>query len=381
MAAEDDVEVKMRVVLDDEDVKRNVAEAERKMNAKGGPPPIPGGGASGPAASYREMAAAIAKAFKEQRVDSLGAGMNALGEAAAPLASVFFGVRLLQELQDAIMGVIRSLMSLAASLSRYTPELAVAFRGMSVEMRKLSIDMGKTLGTALADLVRALTEITRILYHDLKPLLVLLAAELRLIVGRISYVTAAIRSLSMAAMAAVWALAKFAEHIIELARPLVGDAVADLIGGAAKKLSSAAEAWIKAVQGDGRPESLLNQLLIKGLTEAADRPWQAPTPAGGSGRTVRLAPGGKEPKPERNPDGSPTAVAGRTAIAPVAPRLASIVTNVKNTTEVRLESEQAVTRAMEEVRRALTSAIMRVRNDQLLFANRLANETVVDLVA
>lgn len=381
----DELDVKMRVTLDDDDIAKQIAGAERKIRDGVGPgkatspPPAP------PAASAanKSLGKAIADAIHEQQSKVAGGKMAAFGEMAMPLAAGVLGLQLLKDLKAALQSVLQNLLALGGSLSRFNPELAVAFRGMSVEMRKLAIDMGRTLGPVLADLVRTVTEIVRLAYMLLKPLLMAMAAALRLVLDRVQMVVAFFKLLASAVANAVWMLAKLASSLADLVT-LVSPALGASMKMAAEALAKASEKWLEALDGSRKPENLMNMMLIKGLTEAANTKTDLPGRSHEFGRANNERPAflmEQSPRmPHANRDGSPSLVSGRVAAPTPAPKLASMVTNVRHSTEVRLESEQAVSRAMEEVRRVLTSAVLRVRNDQLMLANRLAGETVVDLV-
>lgn len=379
--SEDDLEVKMRVSLDEEDIRRQVDEAERKVN---GPPPkpkppAPGQGQPAGVGGWRDIGDAIAKSIRDTMSKTAGnETFAAFGQFAPKLAGAFFAVKLLEELKDAIGSVIRNLVDLAKSLSRYSPELSMAFREMSVEMRKLAIDMARTFGPALTQLVKAITEITSALYYALKPILSVIvnaigawAVQLRMIAG-------AFRLFMRAIASAAWGLAKLHEMLVSLIAMVLPAGAGQQLTTAAKALTGAAQKWIDALNGNTGPASMLQNMLIRGLTEASQQKSPSVMPAGDRGTATRAI--SFQTKDERKSDGK-SAAAGRVAVPAPAPRLANVITQVKNETKVNVESEQAVHRAMEEVRGVLTRAVMRVRDDQVRLANRLAGETVVDLVS
>lgn len=381
MANEDDLEVKMRVVLDEEDIKKQAESAAKKLGVDGQkgstagtkPPPPP----SGPA-SYKDIADAIAKSIRESVTKKAEGGMMAtLGQAALPLAGAFFGLKILNDLKDAIVSVVRNLVSLASSLQKFSPILSVAFREMSVEMRKLAIDMAQLLGPALRDVVKGLTEIVSTLYYVLKPALAVIAAVIRIWTYEVRVVVNIFRLFAKSAATAAWTLAKLgqvAADLVAITSPGIGAGLQK----AAKALSDAAEKWVQSLDGQTGPANMLNMMLLRGLSEASSRSGTGQRPAGDRQSAIRDI--NLQDRRERPSEHHSSLADNRVPVKAPAPKLANIVTNMQHSTEVRVESEQAVFRAMEEVRRILTSNVMRIRDDQVRMANRLAAETVVDLV-
>ncbi len=381
MASEDDLEVKMRVVLDEEDIKKQAEAAAKKAgvdgtkSATGGPKPPPP--PSGPA-SYKDIADAIAKSIRESVTRKAeGGALASLGQAALPIAGAFFALKILGDLRDAVMSVIRNLVSLASSLQKFSPVLSLAFREMSVEMRKIAIDMAQLLGPTLRDVVKGITEIVSTLYYALKPAIAAIAAVIRIWTLEVRVVVQVFRFFMKGVATAAWALTKLAEVVADIVA-MVSPAVGAHLQKAAKALSDAAEKWVQSLDGQTGPGNLLNMMLLRGLSEASGQGGSRTRAAGDRHDAIRDL--NLQERRERPSQQHSSLAENRIPVKAPAPRLANVITNMQHSTEVRVESEQAVFRAMEEVRRILTGNVMRIRDDQVRMANRLAAETVVDLV-
>lgn len=394
--ATDDIKVGLKVTLDEESMAREVEKAEGKMGrGKPGGPSTAGGAIVN---IVEQMKIGVTKPIVdrlekiERKLGGEGASGSGLGFIKGLAAAVvIFG--LLDAFVQAIKAVVSAVWNLAQSLSRFSPALAVAFRQLQIAMRILAIEMGEKLGPVLAEIVRDITEIVVLLARLLLPILKALLYELskwievvRKVVHVLYWLVTTVLKLVSQVMAfigtlMVWwgqTLGKFDAGFTEAGKALLS--ASDATRNFALELEKARQ----SLTGHSDAVSRMNQALIKGFSDVAGMSYTGVT-APGAGDS-RNAPGFNAPlvfDPHgkiRTYTGATTSVAaGRSAVSMQPPALASVVNNVQLNAEVKMQHEEAVQRAIEEVRGVLVRAIHGVRNEQLLLSSRIYARTVIDL--
>jgi hypothetical protein len=256
----------------------------------------------------------------------------------------------------------------------------------------LSIDLGRLIGTELSNLVNVITEIIVLLYTALRPAIKVLAMLFSLLVDAVRAVVKAItwavvEILNVVAMLvrAVGSLLNWMSNYI----PGQIGAILGAVGTAAGGIATAISAYAKSIQQSANvgqnAVAQMNAAFIKGISDVGKMAYSGVTAPGPNDE--RQAPTFNAPlKVDSHGNvrthrggGSQSAAAGRSAVSVQPPQLASVVNNVQLKAEIKLQHEEAVQRAIEEVRGCLVKAIHQVRNEQLSLSSRIYAKTVVDL--
>lgn len=389
--AKDDIVVGLKVKLDEESVAREAEKAGEKMG--GGR--SRGGGDKRVSSVTEGLRDAVVKPIADRisKIEDKLGGLGAGAGAAAAGGIAIFGAKILQEIYYSLKAVLASIWSLSQSLVRFTPVLSVAFRELQLAMRIMAVDLGRLTGKELANLVRLMAEIISLLYTALRPVIKVLAMYLSMLVDA---VRSLVNGIKFAIAVVLYAISNLIRAIGKLITWL-GTYVPGVVGSAMRSMGLAAEALAKVV--DAHAKSIqqstssnrnavhaMNMALIRGLSTVGKMPYTGVTAPGQSDE--RDAPVFSAPLKadshgairvhNKSQQGSSSA-AGRQAVSFPAPTLASVVNNVQLTAEVKLQHEEAVQSAIEEVRGCLVKAIHQVRNEQIMLSSKIYGRTVVDL--
>jgi len=390
--ATDDIKVGLKVTLDEESMAREVQKAEARVNKKGSASGSPGGGSQSGASLAEALKISVTKPIVDKlaKIEEKLTRAGASAQMAGGIAQVLMVLKILDAMYQAIKAVLSSIWNLTQSLSRFSPVLSVAFRQLAILLRMLSIDLGRLIGNELANLVNFIKELVAFLYAifraDIKILAVLfslLIDALRVALDVIRYVFSKLLWLSgkiydVVGDVLLW-IAQYVPGTIGtmlLELGAVTKTVAGEILKHAELVKNSSQAGKNAVQQ-------MNSALISGFSFMGQQGYQGVT-APGQG-DEREAPKWVPPlKSEGNvrqyknvPSNS--VATGRKAVNMQTPQMASVVNNVQLNAEVKLQHEEAVQRAIEEIRGCLVKAIHGVRNEQILLSSKIYARTVIDL--
>jgi len=385
--ATDDIKVGLKVTLDEESMAKSVQEAEAKLGKKGGA----GGGIGGDLATvlHSQLVRPVIEQLKriEQRLEKSGASTDS----AAGLAKMFIVVKVMQELYNAVKAVLRSMWNLAESLARFSPTLMASFRNLQILLRMLSIDLGRLIGKELASIVDFIRNLIAFFYVALRPMIKLLfviIAALVSILGKLFEAYKALVVWSWRLMADITeAVGKLMEWLGSYIPGALGT-VFTAMGVGAGVLAESMRKQAKAIEESGKAgqnaAQQMNAALIKGFSDMGKEKYTG-VAAPGQGdeqhakqfiAPLKLDSHGKARTYQQT---SNSVATGRKPVSMQTPQLASVVNNVQLKAEVKMQHEEAVQRAIEEIRSQLVKAIHSVRNEQLLLANRVYARSVVDL--
>ncbi len=372
----DELDVKLKIVLDEQSLEEQGKKASEKVFGTKPPPP-----SSSPQRPDGREEISILKQIKDA-ISKKEERLGGFGGLAAPLAAGFFGLGILKQVKDAVLDVLSSLWGLASSLQRFSPEISLAMRQWDVAMRQISIDLARRLGPALADLVKAFTELVSVIYDAVKDLLPILTAAIKVITFEIkkwaTIISTSVRMVETAILALVKTLTYVTRNILNMIG-MSGSPVGQLV----EKMDKTVDKWLEAIREGRRDNSgkLLNDILIKGLMVASHQKWtgvSAPTTE--RFKVVRpsdipseLAGPGRPTATVKSPT-SMTAVPVSKPFSPVANF------NVKQHNEFSVSNERAIESAVRDVRKALMAGVMRAEDALSMAVNRSVSETVVDLV-
>jgi hypothetical protein len=392
--ATDDIKVGLKVTLDEQSMAREVAKAESQVNrGKGGP----GGGKSGGGGSASDLAEGLRNAVTKPIVDKLQkieeklTGVGASANQASRFAQAFLLFKLLQEVYYAIKSILASVWNLAQSLTRFTPILAVAFRNLQIMLRMLAIDLGRLIGKELANLVDFIRELISFLYTYFRPHIKVAAMILDVIVNALRTFLKAVIYVTVQLLRTMAIVVK---GIADLMKWLsgwmigLGAQIMSVMGVVLDQLSKKIDKFADSVEqsaNTGRSAvQAMNAALIKGFSDVGKMAYtgvKAPGQGEEQNAPQFIAPLKMDSHGnQRTYKTASNSVATNRKTVPVqTPALASVVNNVQLKAEVKLQHEEAVQRAIEEVRSCLVKAIHGVRNEQILLSSKIYAKTAIDL--
>ena len=351
----DDIVVGMKVTLDEGSISEEVRRAEDRINkpggrAVGGAPPSVGRGKQ--QEGHKGLAQEIARAMRMGggggggragggrgggggmlggMASFAGAGgvMGSIGVIAAGAA---VGVGVVAAFVGALKGAVSAVMRFARTLQEVSPQVGAGMRQFSIMMRGIMIGIGQDVGQGIWDTLRAMARVLSLLYQLSAP-----AFEL---IGRV--------------------LSGIALVIEEVVRWLAAMFNVDL-DAPYRNAIAINQALLNAFSTVSGSTPSTDRQALDRIPQSADSTQSGNRPTSSGTQTNQVS-------------------APRQVTALTAPNVPQINQTVTYNLDVALQHEEAVQRAIEQIRGALTRGIIEVRDRQLTMSGMLEAKTTVDMI-
>ena len=350
----DDIVVGMKVTLDEGSISEEIRRAEDRINkpggrAVGGAPPSVGRGKQ--QEGHKGLAQEIARAM---RMGGGGGGGRAgggrggggggmlggmasfagaggtLGTIGTIAAGTALGLGVVTAFVAALKGAVAAVMSFARTLQEVSPQVGAGMRQFTIMMRGVMIGIGQNVGQGVWDILRALARTLSLLYQVSAPVFQMIGSVL--------------------------------SHIAMV--------IEEVVKWIAKKLDIDLDAPYAVA-------TTINQAFLDALSTYTSQQGQQYPP-------LQYQQSADSAQSSNRPTSSSTQAtqvsAPRQVTALTAPNVPQINQTVNYNLDVKLQHEEAVQRAIEQVRGALTRSIIEVRDRQLTMSGMLAAKTTVDMI-